>query len=1004
MKRILIVSTGIATIWTCAAQAQSVPAAKDTLPTGATQAATVSGPRDNQPQPDSNIGAGSTDMQSSAGDGDIVVTGSRIARPELQSAMPVSVIRAEEAKTFARTTVYDALLLTPAVGPGVGETNSGGQVFDQGVANINLRNLGTNRSLVLVDGKRWVSGGARTSAVDLNTIPTALIDRYEIVTGGAAAIYGADAVSGAVNIIMKKKLSGVELSVTNGISERGDGRQTNATLATGFAFGGDRGHVVIGGEYNDTTPIENLSRYPKRISYYPNPASKGPNDGIPDNILNKDTRNFSRAAVPTFCLPAGAGCQQWYQVINDVVTAVPQDSYRPVITGPIGTQEGGTDTGSTSFENVLLRAKSQRAAAYTNLSYELTPAVTWNGTFSYAHTYTEATPVWPANRSDSRASWWAGAGGEVATLNNPYLPSSLRDFMVGNGLTSIPLARTYLNLPRSYEIHKRDNFTLGTDLSAKLTDKFTLQGFVRYGQVVDNITTTNMIVKDNWLAGRNSMRDASGQIVCSDPAARAAGCVPIDFVSTEPFSQAALNYIERDRYDRTKNSLLNAGGSVSGSAFSLPYGDLSFAAGLEWRREKLSTRDDPDTAKLNSIIWAGGLDYQLHPALDAKRDTSELFAETLIPVLADLPFAKRVEVEGAYRYSHYSDNPDTHTWKAGATWEPFSGLTLRGVYSHSVRVPNFGELFSPLSSVTFGGIDDPCQTGLIAQNTNRAANCAALVKGVALPLPRPNLSQPVIVSGGNPNLTPERSNSYTLGAVFQPKVIRGLDATVDYFNIKIDNVITALPYLTLLNNCVDSPGGPDQSFCQFITRDARGEVTSVRSQFANLAKRSSQGIDVGINYRKSLGRGILSNRLSGTYLLDQTIVSAVGRPGVDYAGEWDFPKIRGTLFSDYTIGMFSIGLLTRFIGRSTYDVTAASNETFDVSHIPAFVYNDVTLSFRPSKRHSISVGVKNISDAQVPLILRGNTVSPNSPSFRQDGGANYDAIGRYFFVRVGANF
>jgi iron complex outermembrane recepter protein len=936
--------------------------------------------------------------------GDIVVTGSRIPRPELQSAMPVSVIRADEAKGFARTTNYDALLLAPAIGPGIGETNSGGQIFDLGVANINLRNLGTNRSLVLVDGKRWVSGGARNSAVDLNTIPSPLIERYEVVTGGAAAIYGADAVSGAVNIIMKKKLSGIQTSVTTGISGEGDARQTNATIATGFSFGGDRGQFVIGGEYNDTTPIENLARYPHRISYYPNPANTGPSDGRPDNILNRDSRQIHRSNVPTFCLPVGAGCQQWYQLINNVVTAVPQSSYKVIIAGPTGTHEGGPDTSATSFENVLLRPESKRAAAYANVSYNLSDAITWNATFSYAHTYTKGTPVWPATRTDSRSLWWAGAGGEIATLANPYLPASLRDFMVANGLTSIPFGRTYLNLPRAYEIHKRDNFTIGTDLTGKLGEKLNWQAFMRYGQVVDNITTTNMVVKDNWLAGRNSTL-LSGQIVCADPTARAAGCVPINFFSTDPFSQSVNNYILRDRFERTKNSLLNAGASLTGSLFSLPYGDISFAAGVEWRREKLTTRDDPDAAKLASIIWAGGLDYQRHPDLDAARNTSEVFGEVVVPVLKDLPFAKRLEFEGAYRFSHYSDNPDTHTWKLGATWEPVNGLSFRGVYSRSVRVPNFGELFSPVSSVQIGNIDDPCQTGLITQNANRAANCRTLIPtAVALPLPRPNVSLPLIVSGGNTGLTPEKSKSYTLGVILQPRFLRGFDMTIDYFNIQIDNVITALPFGTILNNCVDSAGGPDQTFCQFITRNAAGEVTRVQAQSANLAARSAKGIDIGINYRTSLGQGVLSNRLSGTYLIDQTIVAAVGRPGFNYAGEWDFPRIRATLLTDYTIGKFSFGLNTRFVSRSKYDVTAASDETFEVPHFPAYVYNDATVTFRPTEKYSLTLGVKNISDVGVPLPLQGNFISPGPPSFRQDGAANYDSIGRYFFVRVGANF
>lgn len=936
---------------------------------------------------------------------DIVVTGSRIARPELQSAMPVSVISPEDARTFGRNTIYDTLLLNPAIGAGVGEMNSGGQIYEQGVANINLRNLGTNRSLVLVDGQRWVSGGARTSAVDLNTIPTALIDRYEVVTGGAAAIYGADAVSGAVNIVMKKRLSGVHLSATSGISGEGDARQTNASIATGGSFDSGRGSFVVGGEFTDTAPMEVLSRYSGLALYYPNPANTGPNDGIPDNLLNRDQRQLHRASVPTFCLPAGAGCQQWYQIIGNSVQAVPRDSYQVITGGPTGTQIGGpASSDNSSFENVLLRPKSQRASFYGSLTYDLTPAITWTNTFSYAHSYTRATPVWPATRSDSRAHWWGNAGGEVATLDNPYLPSAMRDFMVANNLTSVPLGRTYMNLPRAFETHKRNNVTFSSNIGGNLSDALNWQGYVRYGQVIDNIRTTNMVGRNEWLAGRYPTTDASGQIVCADPAAQAAGCVPFNIFETGAYSDEVIDYLMNDRIERTKNTLFNAGASINGDVLKLPYGNLAIAAGAEWRRETLHTRDDPDTDKLSDIIWSGGIDYQLHPALDARRDTTELFGEAVLPILADLPFARRLEIEGAYRYSNYLDSEDTQTWKVGGTWEPVIGFSLRGVYSRSVRVPNFGELYSPTSQVSLGNIDDPCQAGLIGQNVNRAANCAALMPGAALPLPRPNSTTPAITSGGNTGLTPETSNSITLGAVVQPRFLPGFDLTVDYWDVKIDNVITSLPYLNILNYCVDGEGGPNQAYCRFVTRNDAGEVTAVQATYANLAEQRARGIDFSANYRIPIGEGMFRANLNGTYLLEQNVVAATGQKGIDYAGQWDFPRFKATLMTDYSIGKFSFNLNTRFVSRGQYNVTAPSDETYEISHIPAYVFNDVTFTLRPSESYDFSIGVKNVSDVRVPIVLRANYVSPGAASSRMDGAANYDAIGRYLFARVNARF
>ena len=930
---------------------------------------------------------------------EIVVTGSHIARPETESAMPVTVLSMDDAKNYGRDTAYDALLLNPAIGPGLGDMSSYGSEYDVGVANINLRNMGNNRSLVLVDGQRWVSSGARTSAVDLNTIPAAMIDHIETVTGGAAAIYGADAVTGAVNIIMKKQITGLHISATSGISQQGDANQDDVSVTTGFDFAGDRGHFAIGGNYDYTAPVQDTARYTNRTVYYPNPANTGPNDGIPDNILSYNARQVNRSPFPTFCLPVACGSgSQWYGIENGAVTPI---NFNFVSTpGLTGVQDGGP--GANDMEDVLLRNGSTKASLYSHISYALTPAITWNGTLSYAYSYTHATPEWPQVRDDARpTNWWGGTTSEVAMLDNPYLPDSLRQFMLANNLTQIPLNRTYLNLPEAFENHHRNNLTLGTDIDGSFTDKLTWSAFVRYGQVTDHITTTNMIGRNEWLNARYPIVDpTTGQIECASAAARAAGCAPFNFFSTDAPSQSFLDYAEFDRHEWNKNSLLDTGGNINGSVFSLPTGDVSFAAGFEWRREELHTRDDPDTAKLADIIYSPGEDYALHPALDASRETTELYGEVVVPVLKDLPFARRVELEGAYRFSHYSDEPNTNTWKAGGTWAPIDALTFRGVYSHSVRVPNFGELYSPRSQVTLGNIDDPCSGPLLSQGPNRPANCAALLPGLSLPLPYPNLNAPVVYSGGNANLTPETSNSYTLGTVWQPEFLPGFDLTLDYWNISINNVITSLDYLTILDSCVDSTGGPNQTYCSFITRNSDGTVKTVQAEYANLAAQKARGLDIGANYRTPVGDGEFRASFDGTYLFEQETVAQVGRPGINYAGEWDYPRFKATLMTDYSIGRFTFGLNTRFISESIYNITDASPETRAPYHVPAYIYNDLTAQYRPADGYAVMLGIKNISDVGVFGPLQYNNLGPHVSGGDHDGDAYYDPIGRYFFIKV----
>ena len=449
---------------------------------------------------------------------------------------------------------------------------------------------------------------------------------------------------------------------------------------------------------------------------------------------------------------------------------------------------------------------------------------------------------------------------------------------------------------------------------------------------------------------------------------------------------------------------------MNGSVFGLPAGDVSIASGFAWRQEALNTRDDPDTAKLDDIVYAPGEDYSLHPALNASRETTELYGETVIPVLKESPLAKRLAVEAAYRFSHYSDEPNTHTWKIGGNWEPVNGFTLRGNYSHSVRVPNFGELYSPPIITTFGNISDPCQSSYINQNANYQANCAAILKGLTVPLPTPNLNAPTVSGGGNPNLTPETSNSYTVGAVFQPTFLGNLDLTVDYWNIEISNAITSLSYLTILDDCFNSAGGPNQTYCKLITRNGQGNVVTIQAQYANLASQQARGIDFGASYRRPIGEGLLRAKFTGTYLLQQEIVAAKGQTGTNYAGEWDYPTFKATLMTEYSIGMFTLGANTRLISQSLYDATVPTN-IYQDPYIPAYVDSDLTITVRPTKNYSVTLGVNDVGNAGVPLQLEAFGITPHSASGTftrggnaSDGAADYDAIGRYFFLKFSAHF
>jgi iron complex outermembrane receptor protein len=980
--------------------------------------------------------SGSTPEASSQPDGSavtldkMVVTGSRIARPELESVMPISVVEFEDVKQTGRFTLYDALMLNPAINPGMGEMNSMGQEYDKGVANIDLRGMGTNRSLVLVDGHRWVSGGARTAAVDLNTIPSAMVERIETVTGGASAIYGADAVTGAVNVVMKKRMDGTSASITTGMSEEGDARQTQASVATGFDFFDDRAHLVFGANYVFTDEIPLLDRYDKRYVYQVNPENTGPNDGIADNIII-DFHQFYRSPYPTWCVyegkaPCGTNARNgdWYQLIDGDVRHIPRDSYTTISNNDTGTQDGGPDTAFGIYDYMLLRDKSEKSSVYSNLEFQLTPELTWNTSLGYASSYVSGHAQWPGHRDDVRPTNWWGQDpetgiahpGSIARLDDPFLPDHLREHMLAEGLTELPFSRHYSHLPMSREIHRREAISFGTDLSGRMSDRIDWKAFLRSGQVEDDITTTNMVGRQEWLNARDVAVDAAGNAICASEAARAAGCVPTNVYSTQMPDQAWLDYVmPYQRHERTRNSLLNVGAGMNGALFDLPAGTVRFAAGTEWRQEKLDTRDDADATKLSNIIWSQGNDHGLHPDMSASRRVAEVYGEVVVPLLADLPGARKLDIEAAYRYSHYSDNPSTNTWKLGMIWSPFEDLSVRAVKGFSTRVPNFGELYSPVSMVTLGHIADPCQEGRVSQDVDRPGNCAATVPGWTGALPTPNQNAPRVFTGGNADLDPETSDSFSYGVVWQPSFIDGLDLTADYWQIEIDNVITSIAYGTIMNNCVNATGAPDMGYCQFVHRHPTdgaghlaGEVDYIQAQYANLAGRKTRGIDFGFNYRFDLGPGRYRIGFSGTRNLERRVIAQRGSKGTDNAGQFQYPDFKASLLNRYDIGNFSFGLNTRYISKSLYAVNDQSLETREMPYVPAYWQHDVNISWAPTLNYSVSVGLKNVTDSQVKHpVLRAFATTPHlsaDTANANNGAAYMDGVGRYLFVTLKADF
>ena len=923
----------------------------------------------------------------------VVVTGSRIARPELVNAMPVSVVRMEEVLRFGGTNTYDLLAQNPAIGVGTSLASSPSG-WDSGIASINLRNMGTNRTLTLIDGKRRVSSSARSSAVDISTIPLGMIDRIEVVTGGAAAVYGADAVTGAVNIITRKDIEQTTLSATTGLSERGDARDTSVSASSGFRFADGRGRASIGATYSQSDALYRSDRFDWRDQpmVLPNPANTGAADGIPDRQHVWNYRQHYYAYEPTFWL--GDEQARYMLQADGSVRPMVHDIYLDKAPSAFALGSGGDGRNLTDMHQ--LRGGNEAVSVLGRVDFDVSDRFRYGGWFNYARSHYDGAGTY--YRDDTRKTFM-GVGGAVAYRDNPFLPASIAAVMDAKGLDALSIDRTYGNFPVRAEDHHRKSFTVGSELSGELSDYIGWSAFVQYGRVTDHAVQGNVPVRSRWLAARDVVADAAGNPVCRDATARALGCLPLDIFSTATPSQALLDWVldDRDEYRTTTQQV--AGAEISGAAFTLPGGTAHFALGMEYRKETLKNSDDP-LALSGELVYGGGPGARSE--LDEGFEVGEVFGELLLPLLADKPLARRLDLELAWRHSDYTTVGATDAWKAGLIWEPMPGLALRGVRSRSVRTPNFGELYEPVfTNTTMGSITDPCEAGDYHASPTRAANC--LAQGVTTPLPDIKTG-PWVTTGGNPDLAPETSDSLTVGLAWQPAFAPGLDLTVDYWDIDITDVITQISYGNIMRLCVDLPS-IDNPYCAAMGRNLTPDLPTeqhgitlpagaplwVKAQQANVSRLYARGIDVGAHYVRDLGPGRLGLRFNGTWLKENVTETTPGIAAGDVVsdGGWTNPHFRGTLTASYDLDSVGVAISARHHGSAKADVNATSAEQYDINDVPSRTYYDLSLRYDLGHGQSLNLAVRNLGDTMPPYLAFGEPgIYANS--------SVYDVIGRAY--------
>lgn len=892
---------------------------------------------------------------------EIVVTGSRIARGAYDQPTPVASFDAEKIEQSGFSNVSDILMRSPEVGVGLGQANSYYNA-DAGAAFVNLRGLGTNRTLVLVNGRRRVSGTQLSSAVDLSTIPANMIGKMEVITGGAAAVYGADAVTGVVNVTLKDNVEGLELSGRSGISSRGDAGSYTLGAILGGKIAEDRGSFIIGASYNKEALLRANERSfgRKQVTLIGNPANTGPADGIFNNISVTDYRYPNTSYGGAFMIgntrytygPGGVRPTQ-----ND-----------ELVTPSVGI--GGDGFNDADF--APLRNKSEVFAAMAHLDYRFGEKLKLFVDAQYAKTKTDAL-LQPSFDS-----------GRILTIDNPLIPSDVRALMAANNQTTLSVGRTNIDQGINHRLIDRETITGVVGLEGELGSRFKWLAFYQYGRYDADTARTHGRIQSKFLQAIDVVSGPNGPVCRSG----AAGCVPLSLFGPDAATPEALSYFDYTARRSLRNTQEVAGLQLTGSAFDLPAGPVQIAAGAEYRRESLRAIADPRAA-------AGELHNITDASADASFNVKEVFGEVLVPLLRNVPFARDLSVEGAVRYSDYSNIGSTVAWKLGGQWAPVDDLRVRVTRSRSVRAPNLSELYNP-GSQAGNFLIDPCDATQRNLTTNRAANCTALGLPATFVDPFGNVAKQVVTSG-NPNLREEVSTSWTAGAVLTPRFLPGFAASIDWWKIDLKGAISSVPLQRILDNCVDS-ASISNPFCSVITRNAEGGIALVQAVPLNVGSLKAEGIDFQASYRHGLG-GSVQGRLAfaSTLLLKNELQVVANDPTtLDLnKGEVDNPTFRFNLTPGISVGPLTLDWTVRYISATKADMQAGV-EGRDDNDVKSRLYNDLYASVEVARNFRLYAGINNLFDVDPPF---------GALTYQGTGrGALYDNIGRYFFIGVNTKF
>ncbi len=951
---------------------------------------------------------------------DIVVTGSRIARQDYKSSSPIVTVSAEDFQATGAVTIDSLMNDMPQFTPSVSSTSN--NPSNGGQANLDLRSLGSKRTLVLMNGCRLVPSNSDGS-VDVNLIPTALIKSVETISGGASAAYGSDAVAGVANFIINDSFEGVQIDAQYGQTDRNDGETESYSLTIGGNFADDKGNAVISINRSTRSMIYNAARDFAAIS--------GGSGTTPLGSTTFDANN----------LPSDALFKQYFNS---------QDAKN---TGAIGYNVDGTlfaHQGALGF-------KSPGGIEYDGFHVPGSNYVFNTGALNYLQLPLERWNVYSSARYkvNDNAEFYGNAlfnqyvadqelAATPASSNtgfrvpstNPFIGADLRALLDSraNPNSSFQLSKRFTDLGGRHASYDYNVYQVTGGIRGQVPQSsWTYDVYASFGRVSANETQTGNVSRssvqtlldDPWGGAGNGVDEAT--MLCEG------GFNPFGLA---PISASCLNYIGRTSRTATTVEQNVVEGTLQGKAFDLPAGEVRVAMGVQYRENSYRFDTDPSLGKENPKVPHLGADglpdggmiggdeiagFNPSPSVNGSVNSIDLFGEALVPLLSNLPFIQQLDMTLGYRYSDYSSIGGTQAYRADLDWTIIDGLRLRGGYNRAVRAPSVGELYSPLGTnyMAIGQANasapggDPCDSnGFYMKGPNYAqVKQLCIAQGIANPDNFVYVDNQVAgKEGGNPGLSEETADTWSFGVVYQPRfesaLLSNMSFAIDYYSIEIEDVISSISAADMLKGCFNGAGenptyDPNNSYCQMFERNPlNGAIFNATSNLENLGVLKTAGIDAQFDWRFDLvdlgapDWGTLNFNAVVSWLAEREDSVVAGGEFTDRKGTISddfgntFPEWKSLASVDWAKGPFSATARWRRVGEMTI---YGSDEKLDATH-----YFDLMGSWAINDTVSLRAGVNNVGDQQ-PRVWDPGVQANTDPS-------TYDVLGRRYFVGLTARF